>query len=105
MLFVNVLYSKPHFKHIDTKSTSCYTSGWGGTKPLLFGGFNPSELADELQAIRVKPLPSNTCWKSYEKIQSVIGFGFSRDYEICIEGGREGICKGDSGGPLICEGT
>ena len=101
-------------KAIKTESTSCYTSGWGGTKPLDWGVEpKPWEMAFELQAIRVKPLSKNTCLKTYQDFNATNLF--SRDYDICIEGGFHvvepnetmhvtGTCKGDSGGPLICEG-
>ena len=29
---------------------------------------------------------------------------FSRDYDICVQGGNKATCVGDSGGPLICKG-
>ena len=29
---------------------------------------------------------------------------FSRDYDICVQGGNKAACVGDSGGPLICKG-
>ena len=101
-------------KGINTESTSCYTSGWGGTKPLDLGEEpKPWDLAFELQAIKVKPLSKNTCLKTYQDFNATNVF--SRDYDICIEGGSNvvepnatmhvtGTCKGDSGGPLICEG-
>ena len=106
-------------KAINTESTSCYTSGWGGTKPLDWGEEpKPWDLEFELQAIRVKPLSKNTCLKTYQDFSATnASFSnlFSRDYGICIEGGFHvvepnepmqvtGPCKGDSGGPLICEG-
>ena len=108
-------------KAINTESTSCYTSGWGGTKPLELGEEPkpwPWGLAFELQAIKVKPLSKNTCLKTYQDFSATnASFSnlFSRDYDICIEGGFHvvepnepmqvtGTCKGDSGGPLICEG-
>jgi kallikrein len=105
-------------KGINTESTSCYTSGWGGTKPLDWSEEpKPWDLAFELQAIRVKPLSKNTCLKTYQDFSATnASFNlFSRVYDICIEGGFHvvepnepmqvtGTCKGDSGGPLICEG-
>ena len=68
-------------KAIKTESTSCYTSGWGGTRPFGFGVEpEPWEMADKLQAIRVKPLSKSTCLKTYEYFNATSLF--SEGYNI-----------------------
>ena len=63
-----------------------------------------------LQAVALKVLTSDECeavYSNYNLTKHKLfhqRFAFLREYEICVEGGGKSTCRGDSGGPLICEG-
>ncbi|XP_063126332.1 kallikrein 1-related peptidase C6 isoform X2 [Rattus norvegicus] len=73
--------------------STCLASGWGSTKPLDW------ELPDDLQCVNIHLLSNEKCIEAYnEKVT---------DLMLCagdLEGGKD-TCKGDSGGPLICDGV
>ncbi|XP_021023046.1 kallikrein 1-related peptidase b22 isoform X1 [Mus caroli] len=73
--------------------STCKASGWGSIKPLIYQ--NPNDL----QCVSIKLQPNEDCVKAY--IMKVT------DVMLCageMNGGKD-TCKGDSGGPLICDGV
>ena len=91
-------------------------SGWGLIKQRKMneGWPWPSDRAIELQAVKQNIQSTEDCEDSYNSFQVHKfdkmtmnlnwRFIFSKDYELCDNGGLRGICNGDSGGPLVCEG-
>ncbi|XP_021045207.1 kallikrein 1-related peptidase b9 [Mus pahari] len=73
--------------------STCLASGWGSITPFKF------QYAEELQCVNLKLLPNEDCVKAHiEKVTDVM---------LCagdMDGGKD-TCKGDSGGPLICDGV
>ncbi|CAH3173675.1 unnamed protein product [Porites evermanni] len=71
---------------------NCYITGWG-----FVSGWGPS--ADKLKQAKL-PLRSNEdCKKKYQIL-------FDRQVHLCAGEGRIGVsggCRGDSGGPFVCE--
>ncbi|XP_021048892.1 kallikrein 1-related peptidase b11 isoform X1 [Mus pahari] len=73
--------------------STCLASGWGSITPNKF------ETPDDLQCVSIKLLPNEVCAKNHnQKVTDVM---------LCagdMDGGKD-TCKGDSGGPLICDGV
>ncbi|NP_001258244.1 glandular kallikrein-3, submandibular precursor [Rattus norvegicus] len=73
--------------------STCLVSGWGSTNPSEW------EFPDDLQCVNIHLLSNEKCIKAYkEKVT---------DLMLCageLEGGKD-TCRGDSGGPLICDGV
>ena len=69
-------------------SSSCFASGWGGD--------NQASITSTLKWIKVSPIEQSDCQNYYTDI--------IRNTEICAKSPLEveNVCKGDSGGPLIC---
>nr|XP_038960636.1 prostatic glandular kallikrein-6 isoform X1 [Rattus norvegicus] len=73
--------------------STCLTSGWGSITPLKW------EFPDDLQCVNIHLLSNEKCIKAYNDEVT--------DVMLCageMDGGKD-ICKGDSGGPLICDGV
>ena len=76
----------------------------------------PWDIPNKLQAVKLNIESDDSCENTFKntvfdwivpgtnKIRKDGKLAFLRDYELCATGGQKGICKGDSGGPLICEG-
>ena len=91
--------------------TLCYASGWGVTQSWKTGSDPPTDSRYlNLQAVGLTVLSGDECEDIIEKsgfdiFPLNITANFLRDYEFCVDGNNyKTVCKGDSGGPLICEG-
>ncbi|XP_059844639.1 granzyme A-like [Hypanus sabinus] len=87
--YVNVL-NLPKGGITDMKSgTRCTVAGWGKTKI--------NNYSDTLQEVKVEVIDRGECKAMYGSIitQDMICVGDSE--------GRKNACRGDSGGPLICD--
>ena len=89
----------------------CYASGWGVSQPWKVGSDPPIDSRFlKLQAVGLTVLSGDECEDIIEKsgfdiFPLNITANFLRDYEFCVDGNNyKTVCKGDSGGPLICEG-
>ena len=91
--------------------TLCYASGWGVTQSWKTGSDPPTDSRYlNLQAVGLTVLSGDECEdiiedSSFDLFPFNITANFLRDYEFCVDGDNyKTVCKGDSGGPLICEG-
>ena len=76
----------------------------------------PWDIPNKLQAVKLMVKSDDSCENTFRNlvfdwivpgtniIRNDGQLAFLRDYELCATGDQKGICKGDSGGPLICEG-
>ena len=96
--------------------SQCIVSGWGHTKPQRKGENFIKVTPDRLQYARLEVAYNAECERLYYKNKfcgknpktlkkSCIHGPFLKEYEICTTGKSQDICSGDSGGPLMCEGT
>ncbi|XP_031242194.1 renal glandular kallikrein-like isoform X2 [Mastomys coucha] len=77
-----------------TVGSRCLASGWGSITPK-----EEFEYPDDLQCVYLKLMPNEVCAKGLKK--KLTGT------MLCagdMDGGKD-TCKGDSGGPLICDGV
>ncbi|XP_040195305.1 granzyme A-like [Rana temporaria] len=81
-------------KFDDVKDgTVCDTAGWGSTKK------NTLQLSDKLMEVSLPAISRKKCaamWKSSIKIATNMMCTFDAS-------GEKDVCRGDSGGPLICK--
>ncbi|XP_012576254.1 PREDICTED: trypsin-like [Condylura cristata] len=72
--------------------TQCLISGWGSTRP------SGSNISNFLRCLVAPVLPNLTCRRAYpgQIYSSMMCLGF-------LQGGKDS-CKGDSGGPVVCNG-
>ncbi|XP_015252959.1 PREDICTED: mast cell protease 1A-like isoform X2 [Cyprinodon variegatus] len=73
--------------------SKCLTAGWGDI------GDN-NTLANRLQEVNVTIMPTRTCQRRWREVPITRSM-------VCAMGAErlQGFCSGDSGGPLICNGT
>ncbi|CAG0903453.1 unnamed protein product [Cyprideis torosa] len=78
------------------RDMECYASGWGRTSQTPFDHTIPEDLKFTL----VTPLADSECKKKrYPK-------RYFDEAQMCTMGhGSNGVCNGDSGGPLTCHKT
>lgn len=86
-------------KPIEPRENSrCFVSGWGKT----IGNVNPNQLrAAEIVLSDRKGLESCHIYSFHHTGSRK----YSQKYEICAHPSWEASCVGDSGGPVVCEGT
>ena len=87
---------------------ACFASGWGHTKPFSWYGnetIDPEDHAKVLQAGIQYIEEANVCEWTHHNTNLPV-FNYLRKFEICVQNTSTSVCQvGDTGGPLICEGT
>ena len=78
--------------NMDYENSECFASGWGWN--------DKGTVATKLQWIKGQVLSDSDCQKS-----PLEGYYCGINYVIYFDSSKNGsICKGDSGGPMICLG-
>ncbi|KAK9887122.1 hypothetical protein WA026_020570 [Henosepilachna vigintioctopunctata] len=82
----------------DYTGTRCWTTGWGKD---AFGDFGKYQ--NILKEVDVPIVGQNQCLRQLQ--QTRLGYDFKLHPGFICAGGEEGkdACKGDGGGPLVCE--
>lgn len=98
----NLLYTKTNKYSMMKKQ--CLILGWG----LTSSNANASDIKPSLKMAKVSLLGMEMCINDFEKITGYdIANSMCTDTHICSKSShyKDGICKGDSGGPIICGGV
>ncbi|XP_053672456.1 uncharacterized protein LOC128722800 [Anopheles nili] len=99
------LTSAPHIapaclpdKHTDFSGQRCWTTGWGKD---AFGDYGKYQ--NILKEVDVPIVNHYQCQNQLR--QTRLGFSYNLNQGFLCAGGEEGkdACKGDGGGPLVCE--
>ncbi|XP_053606482.1 uncharacterized protein LOC128672966 isoform X2 [Plodia interpunctella] len=85
-------------KYTDYSGQRCWTTGWGKD---AFGDFGKYQ--NILKEVDVPILPHGQCQQQLR--QTRLGYNYELSQGFLCAGGEEGkdACKGDGGGPLVCE--
>lgn len=86
------------FKYIVFLGTRCWTTGWGKD---AFGDFGKYQ--NILKEVDVPIINQQQCQQQLQNTR--LGFDFKLHPGFICAGGEEGkdACKGDGGGPMVCE--
>ncbi|CAH0547452.1 unnamed protein product [Brassicogethes aeneus] len=84
--------------HDDYTGTRCWTTGWGKD---AFGDFGKYQ--NILKEVDVPVVNQGVCQRQMQ--QTRLGYDFQLHPGFICAGGEEGkdACKGDGGGPMVCE--
>lgn len=85
-------------KYTDYAGQRCWTTGWGKD---AFGDYGKYQ--NILKEVDVPVLPHGQCQQQLR--QTRLGYNYELNPGFLCAGGEEGkdACKGDGGGPLVCE--
>ncbi|KAL4707749.1 hypothetical protein ACJJTC_014930 [Scirpophaga incertulas] len=85
-------------KYTDYAGQRCWTTGWGKD---AFGDYGKYQ--NVLKEVDVPILPHGQCQQQLR--QTRLGYNYELNPGFVCAGGEEGkdACKGDGGGPLVCE--
>lgn len=85
-------------KYTDYAGQRCWTTGWGKD---AFGDYGKYQ--NILKEVDVPVLPHGLCQQQLR--QTRLGYNYELNPGFLCAGGEEGkdACKGDGGGPLVCE--
>lgn len=85
-------------KYTDYANQRCWTTGWGKD---AFGDYGKYQ--NILKEVDVPILGHNQCQQQLR--QTRLGYNYELNHGFLCAGGEEGkdACKGDGGGPLVCE--
>ncbi|XP_044541302.1 serine protease 57-like [Gracilinanus agilis] len=87
------LVSLPRWNTAVFPGTQCHVCGWGDTTGLN----NPAKVLMEASVVVVTKQACNSSWNGVINQDMVCALG-------SVRGQFRGVCGGDSGGPLICQG-
>jgi len=79
----------PTQPHYPSASSKCYLAGWGSVK-------HPGPVVDVLQQARLPIVEQGKCKKAIHIEGVCAGYGTTKD---------PNACRGDSGGPFVCQGS
>ncbi|XP_050541303.1 uncharacterized protein LOC126905549 isoform X2 [Daktulosphaira vitifoliae] len=84
--------------YVDFSGQRCWTTGWGKD---AFGDYGKYQ--NILKEVDVPIIPQQQCQSQLQ--QTRLGYDFKLHNGFLCAGGEEGkdACKGDGGGPLVCE--
>lgn len=85
-------------KYTDYTKSRCWTTGWGKD---AFG--DQGKYQNILKEVEVPVLSHHHCESQLR--QTRLGYGYKLNPGFICAGGEDGkdACKGDGGGPLVCE--
>lgn len=84
-------------QHADFTRQRCWTTGWGKDN------WEYGKYQNILKEVDVPVIEQNTCQQQLR--QTRLGYSYNLNPGFLCAGGEEGkdACKGDGGGPLVCE--